>query len=154
MGPQSRKKSHNPFDTRRTHKTHPCPKLPKNQRVIHKEMLVDDIEEVYLTTLEGLGSSYRMKGFFTLKSNKTKTTLKIFFEGVAFGGNYGGHNVNVSISEEEKRVIEKEINTSTNEEIDDLLTEIQRRLLNNEMVINYDTIQPEKPDSTDGLGLN
>lgn len=112
-------------------------------------MLAEDLEEVHVTWLEGLGSSYRMKGFFTLK-NSSAGELKINFEGVAFGGNFGGHNVNVNLPEDDRSLLLKEKN-SPESEIEDLLSEIQRRLLNNEMIIEYDSIKPEEP--SDGLGI-
>ncbi|MDA4130653.1 MAG: hypothetical protein OK457_07770 [Thaumarchaeota archaeon] len=109
-------------------------------------MLVQELEEVHITWLEGLGSSYRMKGFFTLKDPQ-KGEQKFNFEGVAFGGNYGGHNVNVSLSEEEKRALLDE-KKSTEEELEELLSEVQRRMLNNEMIVEYENIKPEtQPDN-------
>jgi hypothetical protein len=114
-------------------------------------VLTDDLEQVYLTSLEGLGSSYRMKGYFTLKSNSERNT-KIFFEGVAFGGNYGGHNVSVSITEEEKQALLKTENNTSEVQIEDLLTEVQRRLLNNEMIVEYGSIKPEEPGDLEGFG--
>jgi hypothetical protein len=114
-------------------------------------VLSDDLEQVYLTSLEGLGSSYRMKGYFTLRSN-SEENLKISFEGVAFGGNYGGHNVSVSISEEEKGVLRKRENDPGEAQIEELLTEVQRRLLNNEMIVEYDSIKPEEPGDLEGFG--
>jgi len=112
-------------------------------------MLVDRLEQVYLTSLEGLGSSYRMKGYFTLGSTFGSTT-KVSFEGVAFGGNYGGHNVSVNISDEDKMAISS---GASSDEIEDLMSEIQRRLLNNEMIVDYDNIKPETHENVDGLGL-
>jgi hypothetical protein len=114
-------------------------------------VLVDDLEQVYITSLEGLGSSYRMKGYFTMKLNHAEP-MKILFDGVAFGGNYGGHNVNVSISEDEKQLLLKEGNDASEEQLEELLTEIQRRLLNNEMIVEYDSIKPEKEENLDGFG--
>src|SRR5437588_7467760 len=99
-------------------------------------MLVDDLEEVHLTALEGLGSSYRMKGFFTLK-DAMEGELKMAFEGVAFGGNYGGHNVNVNLSSEDRAslILKKKC---TDAELEDLLSEVQRKLLNNELIVEYE----------------
>jgi len=111
-------------------------------------LLVDDLEQVYLTSLEGLGSSYRMKGYFTLKS-VSQGTIKVEFEGVAFGGNYGGHNVNVNLKEEEKRLL---ATMASETQIEELLTEIQRRLLNNEMIVEYGSIKPEEPGDLEGFG--
>jgi hypothetical protein len=114
-------------------------------------MLNDDLDQVYITALEGLGASYRMKGYFTLRLNPDLES-KIPFEGVAFGGNYGGHNVNVTLAEEDKKELIRKIHTATEKDIEDLLTEVQRRLLNNEMVVEYDSIKPEIPEDADGLG--
>lgn len=104
-------------------------------------MLSEDLEQVHVTWLEGLGSSYRMRGFFTLKT--AADVLKIDFTGVAFGGNYGGHNVNVQISDAARNEImdAKECSLS---DIDDLVSEVQRRLLNNEMVVEFDKIKPDQ----------
>jgi hypothetical protein len=111
-------------------------------------LLVDDLEQVYLTSLEGLGSSYRMKGYFTLNS-ASQSTMKVAFEGVAFGGNYGGHNVNVNLAEEEKQLLAK---MASETQIEELLTEIQRRLLNNEMIVEYGSIKPEEPGDLERFG--
>jgi hypothetical protein len=102
-----------------------------------------------VTWLEGLGSSYRMKGFFTLKDSQ-EGELKVNFEGVAFGGNYGGHNVSVSLSDDDKVAIIKEKN-STESELEDLLSEVQRKMLNNELIVEYEKIKPE--EHSDGLGI-
>ena len=112
-------------------------------------MLVEELQQVYVNWLQGLGSSYRMKGYFVLQRPKGQS-LKIAFEGVAFGGNYGGHNVSVNISEEDVHLIKSRDNPSE-QQIEDLITEVQRRLLNNEMIVEYDSIKPEEHD-TDGLG--
>ena len=88
-----------------------------------------------------------MKGFFTLKGS-AEGDLKINFEGVAFGGNYGGHNVNVSLSDEDKKVIIKEKNSS-DAEVEDLISEVQRKMLNNELIVEYENIKPE--EHSDGL---
>ena len=111
-------------------------------------MLVDDLEQVYLTSLEGLGSSYRMKGYFTLKS-ASQSAMKVDFEGVAFGGNYGGHNVNISLADEDKQLLAA---VAPEAQIEELLTEIQRRLLNNEMIVEYGSIKPEEPGDLEGFG--
>jgi len=114
-------------------------------------VLIDDLEQVYLTSLEGLGSSYRIKGYFTLRFS-SEENLKIPFEGVAFGGNYGGHNVNIIISDEEKRELMKRENDSDECHIEALLTEVQRRLLNNEMIVEYDSLKPEESGDLEGFG--
>lgn len=102
-------------------------------------MLSGDLEQVYVTSLEGLGSSYRMKGHFTLRS--ADGSSKINFSGVAFGGNYGGHNVSVQISgAARKKIIE--IKSCSPSDVEELLTEVQRKLLNNEMVVEFDKIKP------------
>jgi hypothetical protein len=117
---------------------------------VTRRVLADEIDQVYLTSLEGLGSSYRMKGYFTLRNGKPDE-FKIEFEGVAFGGNYGGHNVNVTLTDQDRELLIKSFNSNI-QEIEDLLSEIQRRLLNNEMIVEYDSIKPETPENVDGLG--
>jgi hypothetical protein len=112
-------------------------------------LLVEELQDVYVNWLEGLGSSYRMKGYFVLQLPEGQS-MKIAFEGVAFGGNYGGHNVSVNISEESAQLIKNKDNP-TEQQIEDLITEVQRRLLNNEMIVDYDSIKPEE-HNTDGLG--
>ena len=89
-----------------------------------------------------------MKGYFSLKSNSSQ---RISFEGVAFGGNYGGHNVNVNLTEEGKESLVKD--NPSESEIEDLLSEVQRRLLNNEMIVEYDSIKPEEREDVSGLGV-
>jgi hypothetical protein len=111
--------------------------------------LVEELQEVYINWLEGLGSSYRMKGYFVLKHPEGQS-LKITFEGVAFGGNYGGHNVSVNISDDDVKMIKSRDNP-TEQQIEDLITEVQRRLLNNEMIVEYESIKQEE-HNTDGLG--
>lgn len=90
-----------------------------------------------------------MKGYFLLRRPEGQS-MKVAFEGVAFGGNYGGHNVSVNISEEDVRLIKRTENP-TEQQIEDLITEVQRRLLNNEMVVEYESIKPEE-HNTDGFG--
>lgn len=111
-------------------------------------LIAEDLEEVHITWLEGVGASYRMKGFFTIKS-QNKSNLKINFSGVAFGGNYGGHNINVQISGAARKNILKAKNCSL-EDIENLIAEVQRKMLNNEMIVEYDKIKPES--SRDALG--
>ena len=132
----------------RKHNT-PIP-LQLEDRIGVSKVLVEDLEQVYITSLEGLGSSYRMKGYFTMKLNHAEP-LKILFDGVAFGGNYGGHNVSVSISEDEKQLLLKKDNNVSDEQLEELLTEIQRRLLNNEMIVEYDSITPERQEGFDNF---
>lgn len=112
--------------------------------------LEDLVDDVHLTSLEGLGSAYRMKGYFILKLDK-QPPLKINFDGVAFGGNYGGHNVSLNVSEEDKQMILRLVTGSNGTEVEDLITEVQRRLLNNEMVVDYDALRPESQEAS-GLG--
>ncbi len=54
-----------------------------------------------------------MKGYFSLKSDQS--SLKVSFEGVAFGGNYGGHNVNVNLTEEGKESLMNDASPSQDE---------------------------------------
>jgi hypothetical protein len=111
-------------------------------------MISEELSEVHITSLEGLGSSYRMHGFFTLSSVEGEP-IRIDFNGVAFGGNYGGHNVSIEINENSKEVLMMSRH-KTPEEIEELIIEVQRRMLNNEMIIEYENIRPE--DHEDGLG--
>jgi hypothetical protein len=111
-------------------------------------LLVDDLGEVHLVALEGLGSSYRMKGFFTIHWKGVE--LKVNYEGVAFGGNYGGHNVSVNINDPEKKMLREKFATRDTE-LEELLSEVQRRLLNNEMIVEYESIKPQ--EQGDGLGI-
>ena len=45
----------------------------------------------------------------------------------------------------------KRTENPTEQQIEDLITEVQRRLLNNEMVVEYESIKPEE-HNTDGFG--
>lgn len=88
-----------------------------------------------------------MAGFFKLKSEAK--VLKINFKGVAFGGHYGGHNVSVEISARAKQKIMELKKFQNDRAIDEILTEVQRRLLNGEMVVEF---QKLKQEGTDALG--
>ncbi|MDG7001066.1 MAG: hypothetical protein JRN15_18385 [Nitrososphaerota archaeon] len=107
-------------------------------------VLVNDLEDVHVTSLEGLSSSYRMKGYFRLKSANGKL-LRINYKGVAFGGHYGGHNVSVEITSKAKESILGSTKSSESE-LEDLIAEIQRRLLNGDMVVEYNKLKPESQD--------
>ncbi len=72
------------------------------------------------------------------------------FDAVAFGGNYGGHNVNVKISDEIRNKILKDRGCS-DEELEELISEVQRKMLNNDMIVEYDKLAPQNENS-DGLG--
>ncbi|MHB1869156.1 MAG: hypothetical protein ACYCPP_09465 [Nitrososphaerales archaeon] len=111
--------------------------------------LVEDLGEVHVTWLEGLGASYRIQGFFVVKLSEAED-LKVEFNAVAFGGNYGGHNVNVKISEPMIAELMKTKKCSA-EQVEELLSEVQRRMLNNEMIVEYDKLKPATDDS-DPLG--
>ena len=108
-------------------------------------VLTNDLEDVHVTSLEGMSSSYRMKGYFRLKSANGKL-LRVNFKGVAFGGHYGGHNVSIEISSKARKSIFDSTKAS-DAEIEDLISEIQRRLLNGDMVVEYDKLKPESQDS-------
>lgn len=110
-------------------------------------MTLEELEDVHVQSLTGLGASYRMTGFFRLKSEGK--TMKVNFKGVAFGGHYGGHNVNVEISTRAKQKIMSLKRFQNDKAIDEILTEVQRRLLNGEMVVEF---QKLKPEGTDPLG--
>lgn len=100
-----------------------------------------DAVEVHVTWLEGIGASYRIKGYFILDASTSSSRFE--FDGVAFGGNYGGHNVNVQIGEATKKELMESRNLNENQ-IEDLISEVQRKMLNNEMVVEYDKLKPEK----------
>jgi hypothetical protein len=106
--------------------------------------IVEDLEEVHVTWLEGLGASYRIKGYFTLKSG-SEGKLSVEFDAVAFGGNYGGHNINVQLSEAATEDLKERRNWSR-PEIEELISEVQRRMLNNEMIVEYEKLKPETTD--------
>ena len=103
--------------------------------------LIDDLGQVHLTWLEGLGASYRMKGYFLVNSASGRE-MRVEFEGVAFGGNYGGHNLNVQISEEMKKDLVKSKNCSESD-VDALISEVQRKMLNNEIIVEFEKLKPE-----------
>ncbi|MDG6906330.1 MAG: hypothetical protein JRN20_11160, partial [Nitrososphaerota archaeon] len=87
--------------------------------------LIDDLYEIHVTWLEGLGASYRIKGYFLVENAGSK--LKIDFDGVAFGGNFGGHNINVQISDEAKSELTRTKKCKA-DEIEGLISEVQRRM--------------------------
>ncbi|MGI0078974.1 MAG: hypothetical protein ACRECH_05065 [Nitrososphaerales archaeon] len=107
-------------------------------------MPLDELEDIHVQSLTGLGASYRMAGFFRLKSEGK--AVKINFKGVAFGGHYGGHNVSVEISPRAKQKIMEFKRFQNDKAIDEVLTEVQRRLLNGEMVVEYKKLKPEGID--------
>jgi hypothetical protein len=107
------------------------------------------LQDVHITFLEGLGSSYRMKGYFMLKTSEEKP-LKFSFRGVAFGGHYGGHNVSVEITAATKKKIIASAGL-TEGEFEQLVVEIQRRMLNGEMVVEYENLKPESQDPLGNL---
>ena len=76
--------------------------------------------------------------------------MKVDFTAVAFGGNYGGHNVNVQISESMTNELIRS-KRCTADEVEELISEVQRRMLNNEMIVEYDKLKPES-DSQDPFG--
>jgi hypothetical protein len=78
-----------------------------------------------------------MKGFFKLDLDGIMS--RVNFRGVAFGGHYGGHNVNIEISSVAKKKLSKFFNSP--EEIEELLTEVQRRILNGEMIVEFDRLK-------------
>ena len=114
--------------------------------VFEKEIL-----EVHVTSLAGLGASYRMLGFFYLKPAQEKR-IRINFKGFAFGGHYGGHNVSIQISPKARKNIIDALSGSDSD-VDGVLAEVQRRMMNNEMIVEFEKIRPETPESVDNLGL-
>jgi hypothetical protein len=111
--------------------------------------LIQDLGEVHVTWLEGLGASYRIKGYFIVRTH-SEGELRVEFDAVAFGGNYGGHNINVQISESMKNELIRAKNC-TLEQVEELISEVQRKMLNNEMIVEYDKLKPET-DNQDPLG--
>ena len=107
-------------------------------------MLASQLEDVHVTSLEGLSSSYRMKGYFRVKSAEGKL-LRVNFKGVAFGGHYGGHNVSVEVSARARKSI-IDATKSSEAEVEDLISEVQRRMLNGDMVVEYDKLKPAPQD--------
>ncbi len=99
----------------------------------------EDLGEIHILSLEGLGASYRLTGFFEMRVNKKKR--KINFKGVAFGGHYGGHNVNIEISPRAARSILSIKGFREEKKLEDLLSEVQRRILNGEMIVEFDRLK-------------
>ena len=95
-----------------------------------------------------------MRGFFIIKlrSADDKKSLRVEFSGVAFGGNYGGHNVNIEIGEDARDQLISE-GAYASDEIEAILAEVQRMMLNNEMIIDYDSIKPEEDEANTSSGL-
>ena len=106
-------------------------------------MPFEELKDIHVTWLSGLGSSYRMKGFFRLfLENKVQ---KINYKGVAFGGIYGGHNVSVEISKLKKKKLKAA--GLNDQEIEELLTEVQKRIMQGDMVVEFEKIKPEQTDT-------
>jgi hypothetical protein len=99
----------------------------------------EELGEIHIRSLEGLGASYRLTGFFELRANNQKR--KINFKGVAFGGHYGGHNVNIEISPKAEKSILSIKGFKEKKKLDALLSEVQRRILNGEMVVEFDRLK-------------
>ena len=79
--------------------------------------------------------------------------LKIDFNGVAFGGHYGGHNVNIEISDSFKEQLNRLPGLDSQEGLDTLLAEVQRRILNSQMTVDFDTIHnDEEQKNVDPFG--
>lgn len=121
--------------------THISETLPTTMNFL---TLVKDLGEVHVTWLEGLGASYRIKGYFNLETREDNR-LKVDFDAVAFGGNYGGHNINVQITDATKVELLKAMRC-TPEDVEELLAEVQRKMLNNEMIVDYEKLKPESDD--------
>lgn len=100
---------------------------------------VEELGEIHILSLEGLGASYRLTGFFELRADNKKR--KINFKGVAFGGHYGGHNVNIEISPRAARYIHSIKGYKEKKKFEELLSEVQRRILNGEMIVEFDKLR-------------
>ncbi len=103
------------------------------------------LNEVHIISLAGLGSAYQIKGYFTLHL-AGDTRFKVNFKGVVYGGFYGGHNVSIEIS----RIARNKLVAAAGlgpTDLDELLSEVQRRLLNGEMIVDYKKIKPEKTET-------
>ncbi len=85
-----------------------------------------------------------MKGYFRLEQERP---LRINFKGIAFGGVYGGHNVNIEISQAAKKKLAS--SGLDSDGIEELLVEVQRRIMGDDMIVEFDKIKPEQ---TDALG--
>ncbi len=99
----------------------------------------DELGEIHIRSLEGVGASYRIKGYFELKVNGI--FKRINFKGVAFGGHYGGHNVNVELSPRIMKTLRTLSSFKEKNQVDDLLSEVQRRILNGEMKVEFERLQ-------------
>lgn len=80
-----------------------------------------------------------MKGYFKLKVDGS--ARKISFRGVAFGGHYGGHNVNIEISQRSLMRLQSSGRYKDRSSIDELLAEVQRRILTGDMTVEYDKLK-------------
>lgn len=110
----------------------------------------DKIGEIYVRSLEGLGASYRLKGIFELKE-KDGSVKRINFKGVAFGGHYGGHNVSIEVSAKARKVLQNAMSSEDEQIFEDLFSEIQRRLLNGEMKVDFQRLRRQDKASTEVL---
>ena len=95
-----------------------------------------ELLDIHIDSLEGLGASYQLKGYFEIKIKQS--TEKIRFKGVAFGGHYGGHNVNVNISPKARTKLKISYDDS---KIEDILSEVQRKILNGDMVVEFEQLK-------------
>ena len=111
----------------------------------------DEVKEVHVNTLTGLGASYQMKGFFFLEDKGAKL-LKINFKGLAFGGHYGGHNVNIQVSSAARKTIQR-ARDYTESQVDEILAEVQRKMLNGEMIVEYEKLKPDNQEPLGNLGV-
>lgn len=111
----------------------------------------DEVKEVHVNTLTGLGASYQMKGYFFLEDKEDKL-IKINFKGLAFGGHYGGHNVNIQVSSAARKSIVS-ARGCTEAQVDEILAEVQRKMLNGEMIVEYDKLKPDNREPLGDLGV-
>jgi hypothetical protein len=78
-----------------------------------------------------------MKGFFKVKIDGSQK--RVNFKGVAFGGHYGGHNVSIEVSPVALKNLEAFLKDK--DRIEELLSEVQRRILNGEMTVEFNKLK-------------
>jgi hypothetical protein len=93
--------------------------------------------EIHLDSLKGLGAAYRIGGYVILGNKSLR------FNGIVFGGHYGGHNVNIKFTRAVKTELAKM--AYNRKMVIDLETEIQRRILQGDMRVHHEKLKPDAP---------